>query len=69
MSSGKYKIEQRRLMIERNCLETTERDLKAPWSPLKNLKIYSQMSSGKYASSSVVIAIIVTATKFLSNSY
>lgn len=39
-----------RLVIERKCLETRERECKLRLSELRNLMIHSQHSSGKYNS-------------------
>ena len=49
------KDDQQRLVMERNFLETTERDSKLRW--LRNLMTCSQQSSGKYKYSSAVVFI------------
>jgi hypothetical protein len=62
-----------RLVIERNCLETSERDSKKRWllsSSLKtNLKTDSQHSSGKYKYEYEFVGDIVVIVKDLRVSY
>ncbi|KAL5073026.1 hypothetical protein RYX36_012010 [Vicia faba] len=48
-----------RLVIERNCFETAERDLKLSLSLLRDLKINSHKSSGKHEHVAVLFVILL----------